>query len=484
MAKVKIIKNYIYNVLYQLLAVLLPFITIPYVSRVLGAENVGINSFTNANTQYFVLIATMGISIYGTREIAYLKNDINARSKLFFEIMLIKLMLFILSYSLFFIFLWLVHQYKQIYLIQSISIVSAFFDVSWFFMGLQNFKITVLRNFLVKIISIVSIFAFVKDSNDIYEYILILVLSIFFGNISIWSFLKNNLEFTKDLKVKSLKKHIKPILVLFVPQIAIQVFTVVNKTILGIYSTPVNLGLFENSDKIIRIFMAVVTASGIVLLPAVSNLYADKDFNKVKLYMYKAFDYISFLSIPLSVGLMVIAFPFGPWFFGESFSKIGIVLAVLSSILVFMAWNNTLSSQFLIPAKHENWYTNSFILGAILNVFLNILLDKKYGAVGAAISAALSETVVFIYQIYKIKYFFDLKLMFKDVWKYYLSSFFMGIGVFLINNISSFSVIILVLDLLTGITIYLLCSMLLRVSIIEDFKQYLVTKLQWEDHQD
>lgn len=255
MAKVKIIKNYIYNVLYQLLAVLLPFITIPYVSRVLGAENVGINSFTNANTQYFVLIATMGISIYGTREIAYLKNDINARSKLFFEIMLIKLMLFILSYSLFFIFLWLVHQYKQIYLIQSISIVSAFFDVSWFFMGLQNFKITVLRNFLVKIISIVSIFAFVKDSNDIYEYILILVLSIFFGNISIWSFLKNNLEFTKDLKVKSLKKHIKPILVLFVPQIAIQVFTVVNKTILGIYSTPVNLGLFENSDKIIRIFI-------------------------------------------------------------------------------------------------------------------------------------------------------------------------------------------------------------------------------------
>lgn len=474
----KIIKNYIYNVLYQLLAVLLPFITIPYVSRVLGAENVGINSLTNANTQYFVLIATMGISVYATREIAYVKNDANARSALFFEIMVIKLILFVLSYGLFLIFLFLVHQYKQIYIIQSISIVSAFFDISWFFMGLQNFKVTVLRNLLVKIISIISIFIFVKSSNDIHVYILILVLSIFFGNISIWSYLHSNVRFVKKHKMLSFKRHVKPIVVLFIPQVAIQVFTVVNKTILGIYSTPVNLGLFENSDKIIRILMAVVTASGMVLLPAVSNLYANKDFNKVKEYMYKAFDYISFLSIPLSVGLMVVAFPFGSWFFGQSFSNIGLVLALLSSVLVFMAWNNTLSSQFLIPAKHENWYTKSFIYGAILNIALNILLDKKFGAVGAAISAVMSETIVVVYQLYKIKYFFELKTMFKNVWKYYLASMIMAVGVFFINKVSEFNIFVLILDLTTGIIIYLTCIILLRVSIIGDFKHYIMGKLQ------
>lgn len=474
----KIIKNYIYNVLYQLLAVLLPFITIPYVSRVLGAENVGINSLTNANTQYFVLIAIMGISVYATREIAYVKNDVNARSALFFEIMVIKLILFVLSYGLFLIFLFLVHQYKQIYIIQSISIVSAFFDISWFFMGLQNFKVTVLRNLLVKIISIISIFIFVKSSNDIHVYILILVLSIFFGNISIWSYLHSNVRFVKKHKMLSFKRHVKPIVVLFIPQVAIQVFTVVNKTILGIYSTPVNLGLFENSDKIIRILMAVVTASGMVLLPAVSNLYANKDFNKVKEYMYKAFDYISFLSIPLSVGLMVVAFPFGSWFFGQSFSNIGLVLALLSSVLVFMAWNNTLSSQFLIPAKHENWYTKSFIYGAILNIALNILLDKKFGAVGAAISAVMSETIVVVYQLYKIKYFFELKTMFKNVWKYYLASMIMAVGVFFINRVSEFNIFVLILDLTTGIIIYLTCIILLRVSIIGDFKHYIMVKLQ------
>ncbi|MBZ5948421.1 oligosaccharide flippase family protein [Leuconostoc gelidum subsp. gasicomitatum] len=474
----KIIKNYIYNVLYQLLAVLLPFITIPYVSRVLGAENVGINSLTNANTQYFVLIATMGISVYATREIAYVKNDANARSALFFEIMVIKLILFVLAYGLFFIFLFLVHQYKQIYIIQSISIVSAFFDISWFFMGLQNFKVTVLRNLLVKIISIISIFIFVKSSNDIHVYILILVLSIFFGNISIWSYLHSNLRFVKKHKILSFKRHVKPIVVLFVPQVAIQVFTVVNKTILGIYSTPVSLGLFENSDKIIRILMAVVTASGMVLLPAVSNLYANKDFNKVKEYMYKAFDYVSFLSIPLSVGLIVVAFPFGTWFFGQSFSNIGLVLALLSSVLVFMAWNNTLSSQFLIPAKHENWYTKSFIYGAIINIALNILFDKKFGAVGAAISAVLSETIVVIYQLYKIKYFFELKTMFKNVWKYYFASMIMAVGVFFINKVSEFNIFVLILDLTTGIIIYLTCIILLRVSIIGDFKHYIMGKLQ------
>lgn len=474
----KIIKNYIYNVLYQLLAVVLPFITIPYVSRVLGAENVGINSLTNANAQYFVLIATMGISVYATREIAYVKNDPNAKSALFFEIMEIKLILFVLSYGLFLIFLFLVHQYKQIYIIQSISIVSAFFDVSWFFMGLQNFKVTVFRNLLVKTISIILIFTFVKSSNDLYIYILILVLSIFFGNISIWPYLHNNLIFLKRNKMLSFKKHVKPIIVLFVPQVAIQVFTVVNKTILGIYSTPANLGLFENSDKIIRILMAVVTASGMVMLPAVSNLYANKDFNKVKEYMYKAFDYISFLSIPLSVGLMVISFPFGLWFFGQSFSNIGLVLTLLSSVLVFMAWNNTLSSQFLIPAKHENWYTKSFIYGAILNIVLNILLDKKFGAVGAAISAVVSETIVVIYQLYKIKYFFELKTMFKNVWKYSLASMVMAVGVVFINKVNAFNIFVLILDLITGIIIYLTCIVLLRVSVINDFKNYILKRLK------
>lgn len=471
----KIIKNYIYNVFYQVLSVIIPFFTIPYVSRTLGAENIGINSFTAANTQYFVLLATMGISLYATREISYLKDDKHKLSNLFWEIMFLKILLFLASYAIFIIFIISNEHYKVIYLLQSVAIITALFDVSWFFMGIQNFKVTVLRNTLVKVLSIILIFILVKNKEDLTVYIIILVLSSLLGNISVWPYLKKNIEFPKFNKI-NFKRHVSPIITLFIPQIAIQVFTVVNKTILGIYSSPVDVGLFENADKIIRVMMAIVTASGMVLLPAISQFFISDDYEKVRKYMYKGFDYISFISIPLSIGLIAIAGDFGIWFFGTSFAHIDIVLALLSIVLVFMAWNNTFSSQFLIPAKHENWYTQSFIYGAVLNIILNICLDKNMGAVGAAISAMIAETFVVLYQINKIKYFFSIRKLFKNVWKYYLSALAMGLFIFFINKNLQFNMSILVMDIFIGSIIYLGCNLLLHVPIFNDFYKYMSKK--------
>ena len=222
--------------------------------------------------------------------------------------------------------------------------------------------------------------------------------------------------------------------------------------------------------------MAIVTASGMVLLPAISQFFISDDYEKVRKYMYKGFDYISFISIPLSIGLIAIAGDFGIWFFGTSFAHIDIVLALLSIVLVFMAWNNTFSSQFLIPAKHENWYTQSFIYGAVLNIILNIYLDKNMGAVGAAISAMIAETFVVLYQINKIKYFFSIRKLFKNVWKYYLSALAMGLFIFFINKNLQFNMSILVMDIFIGSIIYLGCNLLLHVPIFNDFYKYMSKK--------
>ena len=471
----KIIKNYIYNIFYQLLSVIIPIFTIPYVSRVLGAENIGISSFTAANTQYFVLLATMGISLYATREISYLKEKDKSLSNLFWEIFIIKCMLFIISYLMFIFFMLSDTEYRLAYFLQSISIVGTLFDISWFFMGLQNFKVTVLRNTLVKIVSIILIFTLVKEKNDTAIYIAILSISLFLGNVSIWPYLSKFIRKPKFSEL-DLIQHFKPILTLFIPQIAIQVFTVVNKTILGIYSTPTEVGLFENSDKIIRVIMAIVTASGSVLLPAISQLFISKDHKKIRELMYRGFDYISFISIPLSIGIASISNKFSVWFFGSSFKNIDSVLIVLSLVLVFMAWNNTFSSQFLIPAKHEDWYTKSFVYGAILNALLNLVLDKQVGAMGAAISAVFAETFVIIYQINKIRYFFSIKKLFKNLWKYYLSAFIMGMSIFFINEHLIFSLWILILDGLVGIIVYLFCNFLLRSEIFSEIKYFMNLK--------
>lgn len=471
----KIIKNYIYNILYQLLSVIIPIFTIPYVSRVLGPGNIGISSFTSANTQYFVLLASMGISLYATREVSYLKEKDTSLSNLFWEIFIIKCILFVISYLLFIFFMLSDTEYRLAYFLQSIAIIGTLFDVSWFFMGLQNFKVTVLRNTLVKVLSIILIFILVKGENDVAVYIAILSVSILLGNVSIWPYL---LKFIKipNFAELDLIQHVRPILTLFIPQIAIQVFTVVNKTILGVYSTPTEVGLFENSDKIIRVIMAIVTASGTVLLPAISQLYISKNHKKIQELMYRGFDYISFIAIPLSIGIASISNKFATWFFGVSFKNIDGVLIVLSLVLVFMAWNNTFSSQFLIPAKHESWYTKSFVYGAILNALLNLILDKQIGAMGAAISAVFAETFVIIYQINKIRYFFSIKKLFKNIWKYYLSAFVMGLSIFFINEHFIFNIWILLLDGLVAIIVYFSCNFFLRSEIFSEIKYFMMLK--------
>ena len=263
----KVIKNYLYNAGYQILNMVLPLITVPYISRVLGAHDVGINEYTNSWVTFFFLMGQMGITLYGNREVAYHRDDLYERSRIFWGVEALQILTISASFIAYLMAVFLFSTtFKYYFLLQGIWIIATGFDVSWYFMGLENFKVTVVRNTFVRLISIVLIFTVIKDTGDLGKYIALLGGTQLVGNLTLWPYLKDNVVWVKVSKWHPFQ-HFYPALLLFIPTITTQVYLVLNRLMLGRMSTQVALGNFGQADKIVKFVLAIVTATGTVMLP-------------------------------------------------------------------------------------------------------------------------------------------------------------------------------------------------------------------------
>lgn len=459
-----IAKNYIYNVIYQIVTLLIPIITIPYISRVLGSSGVGINAFTTSVIQYFILIGTIGISLYGNRTVAYVRDNKDELSRTFWGIFILKIITTCSAFLAFLIFLLVIDDYQIIFLILSIYILAAAVDISWLYMGLEDFKKTVIRNLFVRVIGVVCIFIFVKTSNDLWKYVLILASSQFFGHLSLWAYLPKTVNRVK-LTWNDIKKHLKPSIILFVPQIAIQIYLVLNKTMLGVLSSTNEVGYFDNADKVVKIVLSIVTAMGVVMLPRVSNSFAQGQMNRVKDYLYHSFDFASYLSIPLMFGLAGIALEFAPWFFGPEFSKSGLLICVISPIVLFIAWSNVIGQQYLMPTGIMRVYTYSVVIGAIINLILNFLLIGPYQSTGTAIATVIAEFCVIVVQLYFVRNDFQIKILFRSLWKYLIAGLFMFLVIRYIGNSLGVGYKTTAVQVLIGASVYFILLFIMKSTL-------------------
>ena len=272
--KKSIAKNYIYNLIYQMLTIVLPLITTPYLSRVLGAESIGIYGYTISIVTYFILFGTLGVSMYGQREIAYKADDKKARSKTFWEIISIRTISLSISIILFYLIYGRTGEYALYYRILIIQLVANLFDISWLFQGIEEFDKTVIRNLIVKLLSLVLIFVVIKTPDDLWKYFLIYVSAELIGNVTLWLYLPKYLE-KVNIKELEIKKHIKPTISLFVPQIAIQIYTVLDKTMIGkLTGDMVEVGYYEQAQKVVKATLIVTTALQTVMNSRIANAYA------------------------------------------------------------------------------------------------------------------------------------------------------------------------------------------------------------------
>ena len=452
--KKSIAKNYIYNVTYQILTIVLPLITTPYLSRVLGAENIGIYSYTISITTYFILFGSLGIAQYGQREVAYLQDKKNKYSVLFWEIVILRFITMSISMIIFYFTFATNNQYKIYYTILLLELFGNCLDISWFFQGLEEFKKTVTRNIIVKLISIISIFCFVKTSNDLYKYIWIYALTTLIGNVSLWAYLPKFLSKISKKDI-SLKQHIKPTIELFIPQIAIQVYTLLDKTMLGkILGDMSEVGNYEQSQKIIKFSLTLVTALGTVVSPRIANTIAQGKKEDVNRYLSNSFNFVWFLGTPIMVGIMAVAQKLVPWFLGKEFTNSINLLIIGAPIVLAIGLSNVSGLQYLIPARKQKGYSNSVIAGAIFNFCLNLILIPKFRAIGSIISSVMAEILVLLVQLLYLKKDVPLKIIYENSYKYILSSAIMGIVVYFTTINMSANLTTTLIQAIIGILTY------------------------------
>ena len=460
----KVKKNYLYNLFYQVLLVILPVITTPYVSRVLGSEKIGIHSFTFSIVMYFTLIGSLGVAMYGRREIARYQDDVKKRTEAFWQINIIKWIT--LSISLFIFYFTCVknEQYGGIYAILTLEILYSFFDISWFFQGIENFKTITIRNTIIKILSVIAIFSFVHTTDDLWIYILIHVLSDLVGGLSLWVILPKYLSKVSPV-VKTAKKHIGPILLMFVPQIAIQVYTILDKSMLGFLVPDISeTGIYEQSQNIIKIALALVTSLGIVMAPRITSLSMKGEKDEIRNELDKSFHLVWGLALPICFGIIALAPNLVPWFLGDDFLRSIPVMQIGSLLLIAIGLSTITGTQYLVSIGEENKFTNSVIAGALTNVAGNFILIPFLGAIGAIISSIMAETMVFLVQFYYSRNAVDLKLLFKHFSKCFIASIIMLLILYPISINISANIISTVGLIALGAVIYGISLIIMKES--------------------
>lgn len=475
--KKSITKNYIYNLIYQMLVLVLPLITTPYISRTLGVENVGIYSYTISIATYFILFGTLGISMYGQREIAYAQENKKEITKIFWEIIILRFFTMFVSIVLFYIFYVNGQTYQVYYKVLILELVATCFDISWFFQGLEEFKKTVLRNVIIKIISVISIFTFVKTKNDLIIYFIIYVLSNLLGNLSLWFYLPKYLD-KINIKDLNIAKHIRPTISLFIPQIAIQIYTVLDKTMLGkILGDMTEVGNYEQSQKIIKMSLTVITSLGTVVSPRIANTIANDKKDEVKNYLSNSFNFVWFLGIPIMFGIMAVAYRLVPWFLGEEFTKSIYILIIGAPIVMAIGLNNVSGVQYLIAAKKQNVFTKSVVIGAIFNFVLNLILIPFLKAVGAIISSVLAETLILLVQLTYIKKEMSLKMVYKNSMKYLISGLIMFLITFTIGIYMRPTIVTTIIQVIVGVIIYGMSLIILKDKFLYEIINKIKNKL-------
>lgn len=463
MASIK--KNFLYNSLYQILIMFIPLFTTPYLSRVLGPSGIGTFSYAYSIANYFVLFIMLGLNNYGNREIASVRDNQNELRKTFWSIYAMQFSIGVVVNIVYLIYCINISENLIISLSMSLFVLSPCFDINWCFFGLEKFKMTVIRNALIKICTMISIFVFVKTSDDIVIYCLIMVIGIFISQIILWPYIFKEIKFYKP-KLIEIIRHIKPNLFLFLTVIAVSLFKIMDKIMLGFLTSTDQVGFYESSEKIINIPIALVMSLGTVMLPRMTNMISNDVENNNRFIFYSIL-FSMFFSTSMCFGIMAISKEFVPVFYGSGYEICISLFIILLPSCIFLAFANVIRTQYILPYQLDNIYVVSAFLGAGINLFINLLLIPKYAAVGASIGTLFAEITVCFYQCYKVRKFIPIKTyVFKSI-PFVLSGLLMFVIIYNINLNLSNLYLILIIKIIFGIMIYFIILLI----------QYLLYKL-------
>ena len=452
-------KNFAYNVTYQLLLIVLPVITTPYIARIFGADGIGTYAYTYTVANFFVLFTMLGVKNYGNRSVAAVRNDKTRLGRVFWEIYGLQLICSVISLVFYLLYvLFLAGEYQQIAFIQGLYVLSSLLDISWLFFGLEKFRITVTRNIVIRLISLACIFIFVSKPSDLWKYTLILALGTLLSQAYLWRYLPQFVRWWRP-KPRDVFRHLPGELILFVPIIAISIYKMMDKIMLEMMSGVTQVGFYENAEKIVNIPLGIITALGTVMLPRMAHLVAQGKQEQSNKYISSSMKFAMFLAIAMMFGMIGVAPVLIPVFLGKNFESCIPLLQLMAITVPFIAWANVIRTQYLIPNQRDHSYIISVLLGAATNVVVNLILIPPLAAKGAVIGSLCAEAIVCLSQTWMVRGNLEIKTYIRGALPFLLIGSAMMLAVLGVSAILPRNVWGLIGEVAIGAFVYLVLSL-------------------------
>ena len=409
----KLVRNYIYNILYQRVKIILPLVIIPYTYAHLTPAVVGISDYAGSIMQWFVLFGILGVNTYGNREIAKVRNDRDKLNRTFFEILYMQMADMVIAATAYYIFIsFAITENLTIFRLTGFTMLASMLDISWFFYGVEDFKKASIRNIVVKCLGTGLIFLLCKTPADLWKFVLINAGSELFGQFIMFFQLKQYITFEKVSLADAYRHHFKPTFQLFIPTIAISVYTMLDRTMVGALYNEEHLSYYKTSIGFVQMFLYFITSIGAVVLPRITNVFYNEEGGeeKAKNLIKTTMKIALMLSVPMCLGMVAVAGNFISWYLPTA-PIVADLIRFGSPIIIFISMSNVTGIQYLVPTGMYTQYTISVVTGSVVNFIINSLLIPRYGAYGAITGSVIAEFCVtcvqlaFVYRKAHIRFF-------------------------------------------------------------------------------
>lgn len=463
-------KNFVYNMAYRIVNLIVPLITAPYVSRVLGASSLGIYTLSQTFANYFVIFIMLGVSNYGNRSIARVRDDPEKLSKTFWEIYTLQLFLGILLSLIYSVTVFVSYTglERTIYFLQIFYVVSGGLDINWCCHGLEKFKLASIRSMIVRIFLAVLTFVFVHSKGDIWIYTLLLSFGTLSSVIILWPFILKKIRFLKP-SLREIISHIKPNLMLFLPVIAVSLYNLMDKLILGYMSTTDEVQFYQYAETIVQIPCTLILALDTVMMPRVSNMLVKGKETEILTLTEKVMTFAMFMGAASAFGMAAIARTFAPWFYGDEFLRTGYFIVLLCPIIIFKSWAGVVRTQHIIPYSKDKIYLCSIGTGAVINLIADFALIPVLNGVGAIFGTVLAEASVCFVQFYSTRECLPFKRYLKRGVLFCMAGLLMYLAIFKIQYLDIKAIYIIALQILIGATVYIILCGAILYFILKDY---------------
>lgn len=456
-------RNYLLNLLSSVFNIILPIITTPYISRTLGVANIGIYSFTYSYITIFLLTGALGTATHGQRTIAIHRNNIVEKSKAFYEIFLLRCLSIGAAMIVFLITIWLYGKYYVFFILQLPYFIGAMLDITWYFQGDDNFGVLVVRNIAFKLLGFFCILIFVRSEADLPKYVAILAISNMVGNISMWPLIKKS-AVKISIKQLDIAHHFRATIVFFVPTLAYQLYTIIDKLLLGFLGNEVETGYYEQANKIVTLATTVLSSYNVVIrskMNFVVNQYKSTGLEKYKedaeQSLNRSIDLVLMLGCPIVTGITVISSNLTGWFFGPGFDKVGLILKVFGIMVLVNSFRGLLGSAVFNPlgiemqrkANRAQW------TAAIVNLILTACLIPQFYSCGAVMASIVSETVILILYFMYAKEILPFRYIVRKTATFMAAAVIMAISICWIDRFIN-GIICTLIQIATGAAVYFL----------------------------